>query len=169
MFVAGYVHREPAVRGAEGRLLGHPRHGRHSLHLLLHRQDPGGVSVRGGCGDWRAGAGARLLRRHRACLLRRAVGRSSGQLCADDRAAHDLHPIRRGLWRPNDRHFPQRLTRHPQLDDADWHLSDTAGLPQVVASRVHAQLLVHDVPHLHQHHHPRLLPARSTGVGMGQG
>lgn len=50
-FVAGYVHREPAVRSAEGRLLGHPRHGRHSVHLLLHRQDPGGVSVRGGCGD----------------------------------------------------------------------------------------------------------------------
>lgn len=50
-FVAGYVHREPAVRSAEGRLLGHPRHGRHSVHLLLHRQDPGGVPVRGGCGD----------------------------------------------------------------------------------------------------------------------
>lgn len=50
-FVAGYVHREPAVRSVEGRLLGHPRHGWHSVHLLLHRQDPGGVSVRGGCGD----------------------------------------------------------------------------------------------------------------------
>ena len=42
----GNVYRVPAVRGVPRWLLGHPGYGRNRLHLLLYRQDPGGLPVR---------------------------------------------------------------------------------------------------------------------------
>ena len=47
-YYLGNVHCVTAVRRVPRRLLGHPGHGRHRLHLLLHRQDPRRLPLRDG-------------------------------------------------------------------------------------------------------------------------
>jgi len=90
-------------------------------------------------------------------MLRANVGRTRRQHRANHRAADDLHPVRGCLRRPDDRLISRRRDRHSQLDDADRYISVAARFPQVVAARLYAELLVHDVSPLHQCDHHRLL------------
>lgn len=169
LLVPGDVHSEPTVRGVEGWLLGNLCYGGHRLHLLLHRQDPGGVSVRRRRSDGGTSESTRLLRLHCESLLRRNVGWPGCQLRANDRTVDDMHSVRCGLWGPDDRDLPRRRLGHPLVDDAHWHPPGALGLPQVLAPRLHAKLLVHHVTHLHKYHHSGLLFTGPPRVGLGQG
>lgn len=54
------------------------------------------------------------------------------------------------------------------MDDDLRHLFDTAELPEESAHGVAAEFLVHHVAFGHQRRHPRLLPAGTARVGLGQ-
>lgn len=116
-FLAGDVHSIAAVRGTSRWLLGDRRDDRSRLHLLLHGQDPGRVPVRGGRSVGPENSGPRFLRVHRQGVLRSPGGGQGRQHSSDNRAAHDLHTLRRGVRRSHDRELSRGCHWHSQLDD----------------------------------------------------
>lgn len=115
------------------------------------------MPLRAGHSDGSTCARTRFVRGHRQGVLRADVGRPRRQPRADHRAADDLHSLRSRMRRPDDRYFSRGRDRHPQLDDANRHISVAARLPQVPAARFRVELLVHNVSPLHQRDHHRLL------------